>query len=241
MSRRDYETDAIAVHWDATRCIHTARCIAALPQVFDVSRRPWIDVTAATADELADAVRRCPTSALRYTRRDGGPQEQPPSPARAMPAPDGPLAVTGELRIMDPDGQVVSEETRVTLCRCGNTRNQPFCDNSHRESGFRSREFTPKASAGRPPSGDGPVAITPTRDGSLHFEGRTVVAGPDGQELADRDDLWLCRCGNSQSKPFCDRSHCGRFASRPCEVDAERRQAETPAAFEPNPGVRRPA
>ena len=238
-AQRTYETDQIAVHWDSTRCIHTARCIQSLPQVFDVDRRPWIDVTAASADALAEAVRRCPTSALKYTRKDGAPQEDPPAPARAMPTPDGPLAVTGDLRIKDPDGNVVAEETRVTLCRCGKSRNQPFCDNSHLEGGFRSREFADKPSNAEAPPG--PVTITPTRDGSLHFEGRTQVVGPDGALLAERDDLWLCRCGLSKSKPFCDSSHKGVFESRHSEVDGERRRAETPAAFEPNPQVEPPA
>ena len=35
MSRRSYETDRIRVYWDSSKCIHTARCINALPQVFD--------------------------------------------------------------------------------------------------------------------------------------------------------------------------------------------------------------
>jgi CDGSH-type Zn-finger protein/uncharacterized Fe-S cluster protein YjdI len=240
VSRRDYETDDIVVHWDSTRCIHTARCIESLPQAFDVRRRPWIDVTAASAGELAEAIERCPTSALRYTRKDGAPQEQPARPARATPTPDGPLAVTGELTVKDPDGNVVSQETRVTLCRCGQSRNQPFCDNSHVEGGFRSRAFTAKPSAGEPPEGDGPVTITPTKDGSLHFEGHLQVVTQAGEPLADREDLWLCRCGLSKSKPFCDSSHKGHFSSRLSEVDGERRQAETPAAFEPNPQVECP-
>lgn len=239
-AHRTYETEAIAVHWDSSRCIHTARCIESLPQAFDPARRPWIDVGAADAEALAEAVARCPTSALRYTRKDGGAQEEPQVPATAMPAPDGPLVVTGDLRIKDPDGEAVSEETRVTLCRCGRSRNQPFCDNSHVEGGFRSREFTAKPASGEPPAGDGTVTVTPTRDGSLHFEGRLRVVGPDGELLADRDDLWLCRCGNSGSKPFCDGSHRGRFTSRLSEVDGQRRRAETPEAFEPNRQVHCP-
>ena len=241
-ARRTYETDRIAVHWDSTRCIHTARCIQSLPQVFDVSRRPWIDVTAADADELAGAIERCPTGALRYTRLDGGPQEEAQRPAVAIPIPDGPLLVLGDLRVQGPEGDTITEETRLTLCRCGNSRNQPFCDNSHVAGGFRSSEFTPKPRAGEPPSEvAGQTTITATRDGSLHFEGRVVVMTAAGEQLADADDLWLCRCGQSSSKPFCDSSHRGRFSSRLSEVDGERREAETPAAFERNLHVRPPA
>ena len=242
-AQRTYETERIAVHWDSTRCIHTARCVQSLPQVFDTGRRPWIDVTAADADALAAAIERCPTGALRYTRRDGAPQEAPRRPAVAIPIPDGPLLVMGDLRVQGPEGDAIAEETRLTLCRCGRSRNQPFCDNSHVESGFRSAEFTPKPGAGEPPAQDGPArtTITATRDGSLHFEGRVVVMTTAGETLADADDLWLCRCGNSGTKPFCDGSHRGRFTSRLSEVEGERRAAETPAAFERNLHVRPPS
>lgn len=240
--QRTYETESIAVHWESSRCIHTARCLQALPQVFDVRRRPWVDVAAAGADAVAEAVRTCPTGALRYTRRDGAAQEEPQRPAVAVPMPDGPLLVMGDLRVLDPEGETITEETRLTLCRCGRSRNQPFCDNSHLAGGFESREFAPKPNAPAPaPEADAePTTITATRDGSLHFEGHVVVLAPEGDTLADSGDVWLCRCGRSTRKPFCDGSHKGQYTSRLSEVDGERRRAETPAAFEPNPQVQPP-
>src|SRR5687768_4283526 len=72
---RSYETDQIRVHWDATRCIHTAICLNSLPAVFDVNARPWIDLAGAAAEEVAATVRACPTGALRYEGRGGVPDE----------------------------------------------------------------------------------------------------------------------------------------------------------------------
>ena len=242
-AQRVYRTDRIAVHWDSTRCIHTARCLNALPQAFDVGRRPWVDVEAAGADAIAAAVETCPTGALRYERLDGGPQEQPQRPAVAIPIDDGPLLVMGDLRVQGPDGETIAEEYRLTFCRCGQTRNQPFCDNTHIPRRFHSREYEPRPDAGREPREGAEreqVTVTATRDGSLHFEGRLVVMTAGGEELADADDLWLCRCGQSRSKPFCDGSHKGRFETRLVTVEGERRRAETPAAFEPNRHVAPP-
>jgi CDGSH-type Zn-finger protein/uncharacterized Fe-S cluster protein YjdI len=242
-AHRTYSTDRIVVHWDSTRCIHTARCLNALPRVFDVQRRPWVDVEAADADAVADAVRTCPTGALRFERLDGGPQDDPERPAVAIPIPNGPLLVMGDIRVQNPEGEPIADDPRVTLCRCGRTRNQPFCDNSHLMTGFRSGDFAAKPGAGRPAepgAEDRTTTITATRDGSLHFEGRVVVMSPDGETLADGDDIWLCRCGRSGSKPFCDGSHKGRFETRLVQVDGERRKAETPAAFEPNRHVAPP-
>jgi CDGSH-type Zn-finger protein/uncharacterized Fe-S cluster protein YjdI len=231
------------VHWDSTRCIHTARCLQALPSVFDVQARPWVDIEGADADAVAKAVETCPTGALNYERLDGAPQEQPARPTVAVPIPNGPLLVMGDLQVKGPDGETVAEEMRLTLCRCGRTKNQPFCDNTHIAARFVSNEFESRVDyydEQAPASEEGATTITATRDGSLHFEGRVQVISPEGDLLADGDDMWLCRCGQSRSKPFCDLSHKGQFESRLVRVDGARRQAETPAAFEPNRHVEPP-
>lgn len=134
---RTYRTEQIAVYWEPRLCIHTARCLQALPQVFDVRRRPWVLVDAAPAGTVADAVMRCPTGALRFERLDGAAQEPLPDVPVVEAQPDGPLYVRGPIRIVNEDG---SERglPRAALCRCGESNNKPFCDGMHRRSGFRS-------------------------------------------------------------------------------------------------------
>jgi uncharacterized Fe-S cluster protein YjdI len=63
---RTYEDARIRVLWDAGRCVHVGRCLRALPAVFDLQARPWVDLDWASAEEVAAAVRTCPTGALRY-------------------------------------------------------------------------------------------------------------------------------------------------------------------------------
>ena len=128
---RVYEDDRIRVVWDASRCIHTAICLQRLPSVFDVRARPWIDLAGASADDIAAAIRACPTGALRY---DGIaiPDEVPDDPTTVDVRPNGPLFVRGRLRLRAPGGQLEQDETRAALCRCGASENKPFCDNSHR-------------------------------------------------------------------------------------------------------------
>src|SRR5579883_2313002 len=58
---RVYTSPVIAVHWQASRCIHAARCIAGAPGVFDPRRRPWVVLDGADPDLVADVVRRCPS------------------------------------------------------------------------------------------------------------------------------------------------------------------------------------
>jgi uncharacterized Fe-S cluster protein YjdI len=134
---REYRTGEIAVQWRPEYCIHTARCLEALPHVFDVRRRPWISVDAAAADEVAQAVMLCPTGALTFERLDGGAQEQRPAGVTVEPWPNGPLFLRGSVRITDSGGEVAREATRVALCRCGGSDNKPFCDGTHRAIGFQ--------------------------------------------------------------------------------------------------------
>ncbi len=139
---REYSSDAIKVHWYARRCIHSAACIRALPQVFNPSRRPWIDVDAANADAIADAVTRCPTGALQFERLDGGPGEPVPETVEILAIDDGPYFVRGAVKVEDSKGGVIRSDTRVALCRCGQSKHMPFCDNTHRAKGFRSNPPT---------------------------------------------------------------------------------------------------
>ena len=147
MTERTYQTDAIAVHWDSSRCIHSGICLQTLPAVFDLNTRPWVTVDGADADTVAAAIDRCPSGALRYDRLDGRPGEQPSDPATVVPMPNGPLLVRGDVEVRLRHGDQVTHAYRMALCRCGNSQNQPFCDLSHRDAGFTDTD--PQIRSGR--------------------------------------------------------------------------------------------
>ena len=135
---REYASHDIRVQWFASRCIHSAACIRALPVVFDPRRRPWIDVNAAGADAIATAVMLCPTGALHFTRRETDSHQQAPATVTVRAVSKGPYIVTGRVSVTDAIGNVIREDTRMALCRCGQSKHLPFCDNTHRAIGFRS-------------------------------------------------------------------------------------------------------
>ncbi len=134
---REYANDRIAVSWEPHYCIHTANCLSGLPDVFDALRRPWVDISQAEADDIARVVMTCPTGALHFRRLDGGEQEPAPAETTVQPRTNGPLFVRGDVRIIDARGEVIREDTRVALCRCGGSQNKPFCDGTHRAIGFQ--------------------------------------------------------------------------------------------------------
>jgi uncharacterized Fe-S cluster protein YjdI/CDGSH-type Zn-finger protein len=133
---REYATDEIVVTWEPSFCMHSARCLVGLPQVFDVDSRPWITIEGASADEIAEVVMQCPSGALHFRRLDGGPQEEPPAETTARAVRNGPLFQRGRIRVTNNEGRVIREDTRVALCRCGGSQNKPFCDGTHRRIGF---------------------------------------------------------------------------------------------------------
>jgi uncharacterized Fe-S cluster protein YjdI/CDGSH-type Zn-finger protein len=141
---RVYRNDRIEVSWEPAFCIHVAECLRGLPRVFDPWRQPWIVVENGSPDEIAEVVQRCPTGALHFRRLDGGPQEAGPEETTVQLRHDGPSFVRGKIRIEDPSGHMVREDTRVALCRCGGSEHKPFCDGTHRKIGFRSGPDRPE-------------------------------------------------------------------------------------------------
>jgi CDGSH-type Zn-finger protein len=105
--------------------------------VFESQRRPWIELARASTETTVQAVEACPSGALTYERLDGGPQEIPDTPTSIVPWPNGPLMVRGRVSLRDRHGGGFDSGPRMTLCRCGASDNQPFCDLTHKESGFR--------------------------------------------------------------------------------------------------------
>jgi uncharacterized Fe-S cluster protein YjdI/CDGSH-type Zn-finger protein len=127
---KQYAGEAITVSYDAKRCIHFAECVKGLPAVFDTSKRPWIQVDEADADAVAAVVERCPSGALQYVRADGRAERRGEVAIDLLS--NGPLVVRGAFTI---DGQ---PDTRASLCRCGRTANQPYCDHECERSGWTS-------------------------------------------------------------------------------------------------------
>jgi uncharacterized Fe-S cluster protein YjdI/CDGSH-type Zn-finger protein len=137
MAKRTYENETVRVLWNSEICIHFAACLRLGDGVFDTGRRPWVDLSLADTETVVNAIEACPSGALRYERLDGQPGEQPDVPTRVVPWPNGPLMVRGDIEVNDRQGDTFVAGPRAALCRCGASKNQPFCDVTHRTIGFR--------------------------------------------------------------------------------------------------------
>lgn len=203
---RRYRGESIEVTYDTRRCIHAAECVRGLPGVFNTQRRPWIQPEGADADAVAEVVTRCPSGALHYTRTDSGAPESAPDQNTVVPSPKGPLYLRGALRVQAPDGTTLLGDTRIALCRCGQSENKPLCDNSHQKAGFADAGGV-SSSAAEVGAEPGELTITPTAGGPLLLRGPFKLVSADGQTVVRGTKAALCRCGGSGNKPFCDGTH----------------------------------
>lgn len=202
---RRYDAEGITISYDLKRCIHAEECVRGLPRVFDPGRRVWVDAKQANAGEIAKVVQRCPSGALHFRPTNGGLEEQTPACNAVRTTPDGPLYFRGELEIHT--ATAVLKETRAAFCRCGASRNKPFCDNSNADIAFSA----PDEPGIRVVTGEikgGLLRIMPVRNGPCVVEGSFVLVGNDGLSLGIFGPrVAFCRCGHSRNKPFCDGSH----------------------------------
>ena len=198
------EGGKLTLLFETKRCIHARFCVTGAPTVFLANvQGPWIHPDTMDVERLADIAHACPSGAIRYKRRDGRPDEAAPPVNLAATREAGPYAFRGELYLNGmPAGY------RATLCRCGASKNKPFCDGSHHDVHF--------TATGEPPTGtstdalpvrDGPLHIEPQTNGPLKIRGNLEITSGTGRMVARTTGTFLCRCGASQNKPFCDGSH----------------------------------
>lgn len=203
---RVYSGDEVDISYSLKRCIHARACVDRLSTVFDIEKRPWINANGATGDEVATVLDLCPSGALHYERKDGGDNEAISDTNRIVLWHNGQLQVEGNLSI---EGATVDikQETRATLCRCGASANKPFCDNAHKKIEFVAEAFEPTKEPDANADVSGKVTIMATHHGPLQVEGNFRIESEDGDLLYTGSKTWLCRCGDSKSKPFCDGTH----------------------------------
>jgi len=200
----EYRSRSIVVRFDGAKCIHSRHCVLEQPAVFKANvSGAWIDPDAGVPQAVAEVAHRCPSGAITYERRDGGLQEAPPPVNTVHVRENGPLAFRAELVFAGrPAG------FRATLCRCGASKNKPWCDTSHVAAGFKASGEPATTEAPKPLARrDGPLSIAPTPNGPLEVNGSLEICSGTGRTVVRTAQTWLCRCGGSENKPFCDGTH----------------------------------
>lgn len=196
-------TEDISIRFDVDRCIHSRQCVLNAPTVFLANvKGPWLHPETDTVEHLVHVAQSCPSGAITYRRLDGGDDEHAPEVNVINVRENGPYAMHATLNINEQPRMF-----RATLCRCGKSKNKPFCDNSHRDI-----EFTASGEPGTVVSEPlkergGELHVIPVRDGPLKVRGPVEICSGTGRTVTRTQYAKLCRCGGSSNKPFCDDTH----------------------------------
>jgi CDGSH-type Zn-finger protein/uncharacterized Fe-S cluster protein YjdI len=203
MTKEIVRGETVVIEFDGSKCVHSRHCVLDRPDVFVPNvAGEWIHPDAATPEDVVALARNCPSGAIVARRLDGGPDEAAPLVNTVRVLENGPLALRGTLMINGaPAGY------RATLCRCGRSQHKPFCDGTHAQVGFSaSGEPAARESAALAVRG-GPLDLAPQKNGPLRIVGPVEIIAGTGHTLNRGQEFFLCRCGQSRTKPYCDGSH----------------------------------
>jgi len=138
LRQADVQEGPTLILTDAQPLCAFARFCDVAGQIWTLVGRPGPDAAALTAQEAA----LCPSGRLMvWDRETKAPREPDLEPSIGIvedPAEGvaGPLWVRGGIPVVAADGEPYEVRNRVTLCRCGASKNKPFCDASHASIGF---------------------------------------------------------------------------------------------------------
>lgn len=201
----DFPGTDIDVQWDGRLCIHIAECGNSSDELFVGGRDPWCIPNKLSKADVREVVERCPSGALTYRDKDGA-TETSATENFVTVVYSGPLYASGDLELEGAPQDMPGVRFRSALCRCGQSENKPFCDNSHLKVGFEDYGAVGEKGEALKATG-GKLRIKPLPDGPLLFNGNLTMRAGSGRVAWQGTKTALCRCGASKNKPFCDGSH----------------------------------
>jgi CDGSH-type Zn-finger protein len=137
--RKNYAgKSGITVYDNRRICSHSAECIHNLESVFRLGERPWINPDGDEMPTIIETIRKCPSGALSYSIDGVEYRDDKTRKPKVIVSKNGPYLVTGgiELAGVENWAEGASKE-HYTLCRCGASKNKPFCDGTHLGIKFR--------------------------------------------------------------------------------------------------------
>jgi len=131
--RKNYAgKDGITVHDNRRICSHSAECLRNLESVFRLGERPWIYPDGGEVQKIVETVRKCPSGALSYSIDGVKYRDDKARAPKVIVSKNGPYQVTGGIELSGVENWAVgASKEHYTLCRCGASKNKPFCDGMH--------------------------------------------------------------------------------------------------------------
>ena len=141
MEIKQYRNKDITVNWEPAKCIHSGICFKGLPRVFNPKKKPWITLEEADTERIIEQVNQCPSGAISYQHNKESNNENNEVSVnvpdlKVQITPGGPILLHGNF-VLEHGNELKPVNAKVTaLCRCGHSKNKPFCDGSHHRVKF---------------------------------------------------------------------------------------------------------
>lgn len=137
---KKYTNGEVTIVWKPSVCIHSAICwkgATGLLDVFNPMEKPWIKPEGASTEKIVEQIKKCPSGALSYYfNNENAEPVKVTTDTKIEVTPNGPLMVYGNITIKDQQGSETKKFNVTALCRCGQSKNKPYCDGSHIGAGF---------------------------------------------------------------------------------------------------------
>ena len=143
-SKKEYSNGVVTVVYDAEICSHSELCSKGLPEVFQPGTSPWVKIKGASTEEIIKQVQKCPSRALSFYMNSQDKEIDEKDQVKAIESgrkveivKDGPIKMEGPITLINSDGRRDVLGKVSYFCRCGASKNKPFCDGSHKDIGFK--------------------------------------------------------------------------------------------------------
>ncbi len=216
----DYKGKKIVIHDNRGVCSHAGFCTDGLPKVWRMRVEPWIDPDGDTLEKIIETIMKCPSGALSYSIDGVLHNAQDRDPGIHV-AKDGPFVFVG-----GPDLETRTDETSATpehytLCRCGQSKNKPFCDGSHWYANFQDdgegRKATPSRVGVLPPKLDQVEMLAATGKSDISSMG-TRKSFPGWDSIVFRG-AQLERMPLNEDEDVTTKTVIGKTADHPLEIE----------------------
>jgi len=135
--RRDtYEAGEVTIYDNRGICQHSGFCTDGLPAVFRVDKEPFVNPHAAPGADIIAQVWQCPSGALSHAVGGVELRDNVRDPTIIV-SKDGPYRVTGGIELQGAAWGEGASREHYALCRCGGSKNKPFCDGTHWYNNFK--------------------------------------------------------------------------------------------------------
>lgn len=125
-----YEGKDIDIHFNRSICSGAANCVRKFSNIYKSTSENWISPDKGTIEEVINSIKACPSGALSYELKDESPKEEYKDEEINI-IKDGPILVKGDIENEISSWSTNANKQKFALCRCGNSKNKPFCDYSH--------------------------------------------------------------------------------------------------------------